>query len=569
MSKSNKTLELLQSSNLSSSPSWTKSLMRPENVSNSEDEENDSKNEEDSNLKANYQDIANSVIEDETSEFFRPMLVYEQKSRQAALKRIISLLEQSLETEEKSLVESHLSRIVRFTTESPFDDVIEEFKNLLDKIDREGSLLPPRPNPQPSVFISKNHFVPINTDDQVKRKLYIECFLQNGRVSHLDQIICLHPSYFEKYLSVYNLIMRHDGPIPFAWRNYISILTAARFQCKYLVNLQEIEFLLNDGDKNWLRGLEFAPNKILNLMELLQTLCHRPWRISKTQIETLVKGTDSWSIGELVHAMIIIVTAKALASIALGCGVTPEVDFVDLEDWDLEAEDEDDNRSTSSSFLVDTSKILELLQDQKIESSQIEEQESLFGKAETVSEITTDLESADEFIRYTGNYLMRHEDFDVKSKSYKIFRVQDYYWKEHGFELFRRYLPGIAVPLDEEFDHIYNMTYGTFGRSSQKVETGPLRKACWQYIQRVKGMFHDDYNYKEVNEYLDINIKSFLKKITCYPETITLTDFQKAGYDFKAEEKVHIVLLAIQSSRQSELLYGLHAVMRHMHNRES
>lgn len=41
----------------------------------------------------------------------------------------------------------------------------------------------------------------------------------------------------------------------------------------------------------------------------------------------------------------------------------------------------------------------------------------------------------------------------------KIFRAQDYGWKEDGFELARRFLPGAATLLDEEFDHIYGLTY--------------------------------------------------------------------------------------------------------------
>ncbi len=50
-------------------------------------------------------------------------------------------------------------------------------------------------------------------------------------------------------------------------------------------------------------------------------------------------------------------------------------------------------------------------------------------------------------------------DFDTKSNNYEIFRIQDYGWKEDGFELVRRFLPGCATLLDEEFDYIYTMTY--------------------------------------------------------------------------------------------------------------
>ena len=64
--------------------------------------------------------------------------------------------------------------------------------------------------------------------------------------------------------------------------------------------------------------------------------------------------------------------------------------------------------------------------------------------------------------RFIGNFKLKHEDFDVHARNYSIFRVQDYFWKEHGFELVRRFLPDAATLLDEEFDHIYNMTYNMY-----------------------------------------------------------------------------------------------------------
>jgi len=138
--------------------------------------------------------------------------------------------------------------------------------------------------------------------------------------------------------------------------------------------------------------------------------------------------------------------------------------------------------------------------------------------------------------------------------------------KENGFELVRRFLPDASILLDEEFEHIYNMTYNMFAQSTN-VDTLPLRKAIWQYVQRTKGMFHDDYNYQEVNVFLNKVSKNFIKKITCDPATLTGNDFNNLGYELKPDEKVHVALLAVESAKQSELLYGLRAVFQHMYNR--
>ena len=46
------------------------------------------------------------------------------------------------------------------------------------------------------------------------------------------------------------------------------------------MNICETEFLLKNGDPEWLKGIEYAPKKLQNLMELNKILAHRPWLIT-------------------------------------------------------------------------------------------------------------------------------------------------------------------------------------------------------------------------------------------------------------------------------------------------
>lgn len=66
-----------------------------------------------------------------------------------------------------------------------------------------------------------------------------------------------------------------------------------------------------------------------------------------------------------------------------------------------------------------------------------------------------------------------------------------------------------------------------------------------------------------MNTYLSKQLKTFIKKVACAPETIVKGDLNKIG-TFTAAEKVHIVLLATESRKQAELTYGLNALMKHM-----
>eukprot|EP01117_Protostelium_nocturnum_P013273 TRINITY_DN4941_c2_g1_i2.p1 TRINITY_DN4941_c2_g1~~TRINITY_DN4941_c2_g1_i2.p1 ORF type:complete len:412 (-),score=122.25 TRINITY_DN4941_c2_g1_i2:199-1434(-) len=409
-------------------------------------------------------------------------------------------------------------------------------------------------------------FPSVDTEEEKIHHIFSEIFFTSGRVSHLNRVVSLHITYFEKYYETFNFVMREPGlPLPLSWRNYIAIISAARHRSRWLINIQETEFLANDGDPDWLLGVEHIPKKLQALLDVNQILNHQPWLITKEHINQLVKGEDSWSIGEIVHAMIVICTFKAMAGIVFGCGVTNEVDFPDsnpiisINSEDEEVSDNEDNE-----------KLAELLKEGNWEADADNEsggRVAHFMNAEssddTLATSHKRRSSNDSYcLKFLGrSWPLQHEDFDVKSK--KIFRVQDYGWKEDGFELARRFLPGAATLLDEEFDHIYYMTYNMFNQNTN-VDTFPFRQAIWQYVQRVQGIFHDDYDYQQVNIFLNRNTKSFIKKVICYPEDINVSDYRSFG--LRHDEKVHATILAAESSKQSELLYGLHAVMKHMYN---
>jgi len=553
---------------LSSSPDWVNPLSNATTLEKLENEilaEDFKPNQlEERDEPCPKRSIDSIVRADFTIDFFRPLQQIEAEARLSALDSIMNLLYQDLKTEKRELVKTHLGTITRYAFEVPFDDLTSAFQQLLSRIEESG-IGTPKLRKSPSLFISKSFFLPVNTKDPHLRQYFVDLFLQTGRVSHLNRVLLTHHSYFEKYYSCLSFIMRDTGPLPFDWRHYIAILSASRHDCKWLISLHQLEFTLNGGDPLWLRGIEHIPKKLGALLELIQILSHQPWLITKDHIAPLmVKGEDSWSVGELVHAMLIICTIKSIVGLIFGCGVSPEIDF--LENDEPTSEDEEANKEVPSHVKADTNMIMELLKKWGITESDESDQDQ-FVKAESEFSDCPQPEfehHKQDMTRYIGSYKMKHSDFDVKSKNYFIFRVQDYCWKEHGFELIRRFLPDAAILLDEQFDYIYSMTYNKFNQSDN-INTFPLRRAIWQYVQRVKGMFHDDYNYKEVNLFLNKATKKFIKKVSCQPDTITKIDFCDLGYELKPDEKIHVAILAAESAKQSELLYGLRVVWQHMY----
>jgi sestrin 1/3 len=72
----------------------------------------------------------------------------------------------------------------------------------------------------------------------------------------------------------------------------------------------------------------------------------------------------------------------------------------------------------------------------------------------------------------------------------------------------------------------------------QHVDTRMFRHAVWYYIHSLFGIRHDDYNYGVINELLERSLKSYVKIVTCFPERVTLADYNSFMTDFKSSEKV-------------------------------
>ena len=143
---------------------------------------------------------------------------------------------------------------------------------------------------------------------------------------HVTKVIRYHPKYFEHYIKTHRYLMYDDGPLPYATRHYLAIIAAARNKCNYLVNLHEKEFIAEGGDVKWLNGLEFIPPKLRAIYDINKILAHRPWLLTKEHIERLTKGTNSWSLAEVVHAIVILAHFHSLSSFVFSCGLNQELD---------------------------------------------------------------------------------------------------------------------------------------------------------------------------------------------------------------------------------------------------
>nr|XP_022292181.1 sestrin-1-like isoform X2 [Crassostrea virginica]XP_022292203.1 sestrin-1-like isoform X2 [Crassostrea virginica] len=409
--------------------------------------------------------------------------------------------------------------------------------------------------------------------------LFVDAFLQNNRLDHVTQLMGYHPNYLEMFLRTQQYLLRGDGPLPFHYRHYIAIMAASRHQCAYLIHLHEQEFILQGGDQEWLKGPAYIPTKLRKLQEVNKILAHRPWLFNKTHIEGLRK--EAWSVSELVQAIVIMAHFHALSSFVFGCGIKNEPDHhggftyrphsptENSNDSDYTSDCSSDSNSEPEVGIEILMERMKKLKESQEEEPTEEERRKRFEKVETQSaELTKPGKKPSvkaEIVKYCQDEDFNYIDFTKRgcTDEAPTFRANEYSWDDHGFSIANRLYSEIGNLLDEKFSMAYNLTYYTMGEVID-VDTSAFRRAIWYYIHCLYGIMHDDYDYGQVNQLLERNLKAYIKTVTCYPERLTKKDYDNVMKEFKHSEKVHVNLMLLEARLQGELLYALRGVMQYM-----
>ena len=141
----------------------------------------------------------------------------------------------------------------------------------------------------------------------------------------------------------------------------------------------------------------------------------------------------------------------------------------------------------------------------------------------------------------------------------------EFFWNGIGDEILERVLPGTSIYFTELLTFIKNFTENRIG-SEENIDSEPIRIAIWNYTQRLFGIAYEYYNYADVNYYLSIPTKTYIKKVACYPHAVTRNDFWAAmsWLQATAEEMIHIAALITEAKREVEILYLVKALKSHL-----
>jgi sestrin 1/3 len=334
-------------------------------------------------------------------------------------------------------------------------------------------------------------------------------------------------------------MFNNDLSIPNEWRYYIAYMAAATHKCEYLMKHEKKLCKLFYQD--WLDANQ-VPDKLKSLGNANVKLAHRPWEFTHEDIKELL---SYWNTKELVLALAILCQFHCLSGFVFGIGVAPET----IQHRSLLNEPQ---------HLQKTGKTIKT----NIVSALKNYSESQEPENEILDSSFEDIPGNEEEIYYSkaaGGYLS-YANYDMDTAT-KHFNASDFKFSDQAYYIIEKIIPEVSESIWNRIRTTFAMTYEHLGGESG-VKTKLLRRAIWNYVQRVYGLQYDDFCYTIINKFLHINTKRYIKKVACFPDTVVQEDYENIKLKITDDEMIHLNLIICEARFEAQLVYMLHALQR-------
>eukprot|EP00092_Neocalanus_flemingeri_P030456 GFUD01033062.1.p1 GENE.GFUD01033062.1~~GFUD01033062.1.p1 ORF type:complete len:388 (-),score=54.54 GFUD01033062.1:292-1455(-) len=352
------------------------------------------------------------------------------------------------------------------------------------------------------------------------------------------------PSYRAIFQQTHLTLLSGNGPLPEASRHFIARMACNATGCETLTKMEEQCFLKSGGNANWLTDLSSVPEKLRRLDSLNLLMTRSSSFINYTHIKSLTEGEDSWTLAEIVQALVILVHFHGLTSFPIVFNkfkATEKNEFVEKSKEEPKLRKFSENRdSFDESDITISSKRFE----QELKRKRSFSEAEVVTKSQSTQKILKPVLSKD--LCDTNDHELNYRNTST------AIRIQDYCWDDQGFSVLSTFYSDIAVLMDDKFRTARKLTQNN-EENHNANET--FRTAVWNYVQCIFGVHHDDYNYKEIDQELNENLKDFIK-LSCSNCSKLVSE--------QNSERAFVSILVMEARLQSELLFVLRAVMKHM-----
>lgn len=355
------------------------------------------------------------------------------------------------------------------------------------------------------------------------------------------------PSFCDIFRETHSTLLSGNGPLSEANRHFIAWMACKAIDCELLTQMEEQCFLRTGGNATWLSEPSSVPTKLRRLESLSLLMTKSSSFINYKHFKKLTEGDDNWTLAELVQALVIIVYFHALSTVPIAMNTNQRTEN---ESTIFHTKEEQELHQISENLEVQgivTTDFLLKQSDKELKRKRSFSEGEVLNKSQSTKKlskhISSDVTTAQSCFKNLSN----------------LIRIQDYCWDAQGFSVLSTFYSDIAVLLDDKFRAARKLSPKNDQALNEKEK---FRTAVWNFVQSMFGIHHDDYNYKEINEALDEDLKDFIR-LSCDARNLYSESDLKSQVG-RSFDRVFVSILVMEARFQSELLYVLKAVMKHM-----
>lgn len=159
--------------------------------------------------------------------------------------------------------------------------------------------------------------------------------------------------------------------------------------------------------------------------------------------------------------------------------------------------------------------------------------------------------------RFTNHIESNKIENQFDNKNNKYLSSYDFSWKDQGIYVLSELDKTKIELINKEIQSIIDFTTGGFCEedNKEKIDTFLLRQAIDRYVEKLMGIFHEDYNYSIMNKLLDEDTKKLIKSFLFYSKKMSKEELVSLDLPFNSQEIVQLLLVAANLKHRICLTY--------------
>ncbi len=162
---------------------------------------------------------------------------------------------------------------------------------------------------------------------------------------------------------------------------YLGIMAVSCFNCEYMLNILEEQFVLNGGNLEWITGgLKKVDPRLAKFAEINEILAFKPWQLQSKHIQNLLKKDEnglSWNFQQVLMGCIVLIHYHSMCCFVQGQGLNEDSEHLSEQLLAKRASSHENFKYLEESSDADNQTI-KFLQGQSAQSSNEEEDSENF-----------------------------------------------------------------------------------------------------------------------------------------------------------------------------------------------